>query len=248
MKHKALLRRFGVPEVILSEHPDRIMRIGDARPRMQRDDGGSEMEIVQGRVYIEGVITASARQMREYGYAAVSARDVRLQIEGQEDKSAQLEFRVNSVGGSLSEGASMTAEISDYEGTKLCYVTGMAASVATYVPMVCDRTAMAEQAEFFMHLPYAVFMGNYIEMRKKADTLEKTAKNVAAHYAKASGLSVDKVLEIMTEETYLSAQETVDRGFADEVRETVVPKGGNTQNRMQAPGEFFRQVADMGFM
>ena len=60
-------------------------------------------------------------------------------------------------------------------------------------------------------------MGNRHELRKQADEMEKIDGMLAEMTSKKSGKTVEDVLAIQDAESWYTAQEAVDEGFADEL-------------------------------
>lgn len=58
------------------------------------------------------------------------------------------------------------------------------------------------------------------DLKKAAENLEKVRNSVADIYAKKTGAAVADLLTLMSEESYLTAEEAVEWGFADAVDET----------------------------
>ena len=83
--------------------------------------------------------------------------------------------------------------------------------------MAGDRIEMAENAFLMMHAPWTVVMGNADELRAEANRLEKLTDSYIGTYASRRNLSADEVGELLADETWLSAAEAVEAGFADEV-------------------------------
>ncbi|WP_336206698.1 ATP-dependent Clp protease proteolytic subunit, partial [Leuconostoc suionicum] len=65
-----------------------------------------------------------------------------------------------------------------------------------------------------VHMPWTLSQGNAEEMRKTADTLEKTGDSIVDIYSERTGISPDDIRNIMNDETWLSAEEAVEQGWA----------------------------------
>ena len=94
-------------------------------------------------------------------------------------------------------------------------VDGFAASIASIIAMAGNRIEMGEGALMMIHDPMSGVMGNAAEMRKMADVLDKVGGSLADIYVNKTGLDKAKVLQMMSEETWLTAQEAVEMGFAN---------------------------------
>lgn len=70
-----------------------------------------------------------------------------------------------------------------------------------------------------IHNPWTMAVGNANELRKQADDLDQIAKASIATYLAKAGDKLDEgtLKELLDNETWLTAQEAVDYGLADEV-------------------------------
>jgi ATP-dependent Clp protease protease subunit len=59
--------------------------------------------------------------------------------------------------------------------------------------------------------------GNSDDLESAANALKASDRGIINAYKAKTGLSEDELLELMKNETYMSADEAVEKGFADEV-------------------------------
>lgn len=218
------------------------------RTVMQEDEDDNNDEIrVDGRIYVKGLITEDAEYYKRWGMAATSAGSILAQLN---EQSGDLEIWVNSIGGEVQEASAIAAELRAYEKGKLtAVISGLCASAATFIPIACSSTEIFEAAEFMIHLPRAGAYGEADYLRKVAANLDKTATQVAKIYGKKADKTVEEMLAIMREETYMGSDETLENGFADVIR-TMSPDDGDEgdgNSTMSAEDEVGRlfQIASM---
>ena len=98
-----------------------------------------------------------------------------------------------------------------------------------------------------IHQAQTLAAGNAEDLRASADLLEKVDNILVDSYVKATGQSREQIVEWMQAETWFSAQEAVDAGFADKIAESA-PKNMNSwnlsayANAPQAPQELSESV------
>lgn len=98
-----------------------------------------------------------------------------------------------------------------------------------------------------IHQAQTLAAGNAEDLRASADLLEKVDNILVDSYAKATGQSREQIVEWMQAETWFSAQEAVDAGFADKIAESA-PKNMKSwnlsayANAPQAPQELSESV------
>jgi ATP-dependent Clp protease protease subunit len=130
---------------------------------------------------------------------------------------ADVEVRINSPGGSVTEGQAIYNAFARHKGKVRMVIDSLAASMGSYIAMAGDEIEIAENAMLMVHNPWTLAMGDAAELRQTADVLEKFQSSSTEVYARRSGQKFDKVRELMDSETWLTAQEAVDLGFADSV-------------------------------
>jgi ATP-dependent protease ClpP protease subunit len=126
-----------------------------------------------------------------------------------------IQLYINSPGGSLFEGTAIYNLLKRQDVTVNVAIEGLAASAASVVAMAGDTIHMATGTQMMVHRAWAVIMGNAQDAREFADLLDKFDGQLAKLYASRTGQSEDKVMEMLTAETWLDGEEAVGLGFAD---------------------------------
>ena len=132
-----------------------------------------------------------------------------------------INLHINSPGGSVFEGIAIYNMLKQNPAKVNVYVDGLAASIASVIAMSGDAIFMPKNAMMMIHNPWTMAVGNADELRKQADDLDQITKaSVVTYLNKADGkLDENTLKELMDNETWLTAQEAVDYGLADEVME-----------------------------
>ena len=125
-----------------------------------------------------------------------------------------INLSINSGGGSVFDGIAIYNMLKSHKATVNVYIEGLAASIASVIAMAGDTITMRSGSMLMIHRPFTVLQGNAEEMRKTADTLEKMGDNIVDIYSGRTGISSDDIRNIMNEETWLSAEEAVEQGWA----------------------------------
>lgn len=154
----------------------------------------------------------------------VNASDFRDELNGLGDGITTINLHVNSPGGDVYEAIAIMNTLRQHEARVVTTVDGLAASSAGFIAVgASDELIMARNAEMMAHLPWAVTVGNAADMRSTADDLDRIGRNIASIFADRTGGDVAEWMNILTAETWWSAEEAVDAGIADRV--LAVPKG-----------------------
>ncbi|KAK0329192.1 hypothetical protein LTR94_037805, partial [Friedmanniomyces endolithicus] len=77
----------------------------------------------------------------------------------------QLTVRINSYGGSVTDGIAIHNALKRHKATVTTVVDGIAASIASLIAMAGDTVEMAENAQIMIHAPWGWNSGNSAAMR-----------------------------------------------------------------------------------
>lgn len=134
--------------------------------------------------------------------------------------SGPVTIRINSPGGDVFASRAMAQAIREYPDQVTAQVDGYAASAASFITSVADRTVMAPGAMLMIHKAWTVAWGNADDMTATASLLSKIDNTISATYTAAAekrGKEASDFLALMAAETWLTEQEAIDIGLADEV-------------------------------
>jgi ATP-dependent Clp protease protease subunit len=122
--------------------------------------------------------------------------------------------RINSGGGYIDDGVAIFNALSNHKGKVTVVVDAMAASSASIIAMAGEERVMRKGSMLMIHDPSTVVWGTAEDMSKAIKMLEKHAENLASIYADVTGEDVEDIRSDMKDETWLTADEAVERGFA----------------------------------
>jgi ATP-dependent protease ClpP protease subunit len=134
-------------------------------------------------------------------------------------KTDKLVVRINSPGGDVFEGFAIYEAFKGFDGHIEMRVDSLAASAASFIAMAGDEIIMGEAAYLMIHDPFSGVIGTAEDMRAEADLLEKIAGTIAELYVNKTGSNLKDVKKLMRAETWMTADEAIDLGFADRKRE-----------------------------
>lgn len=155
----------------------------------------------------------------DIGWWGMTAKDFEAALKPHKGKA--LSVSINSNGGDVFQGIAIYNMLKAHGGDVEVRVMGLAASIASVIAMAGKKIKMPENAYMMIHNPWSFAMGDSEEMRKSADVLDKISESLVTTYVARTGKSADDIKAIMAEETWLSAADAVEMGFADEMEPLV---------------------------
>lgn len=130
-----------------------------------------------------------------------------------------IDVRINSDGGDVFAGRTIYTLLQAHPATITVHVDGLAASIASLIAMVGEEIHMAEGAMMMVHNPWMMAMGDDREMERAADLLRTVKEQTRNTYASRTGQSPEFVQELMDAETWMTAEEALENGFATSIVE-----------------------------
>lgn len=159
---------------------------------------------------------------------------------------ANIALHINCPGGSVFDGQAIYTALKRHPATVTTYIDGVAASIASVVALAGDTVIMPNNAMMMIHDPWALALGNSTEMRKMADTLDKVAETILNVYDDRSTKTRDELAAAMAAETWLTAADAIEYGFADEVTSEMRIAASFDLSRFKHPPAAFADVATKG--
>ncbi len=153
----------------------------------------------------------------------VTSQSVLNRLKDLKDRE-EINVRINSPGGLAAEGVAIYNALFKHSretSTKInVHIDALAASAASVIAMSGDRIIMADNATMMIHEPFGMVIGTMDDMMKGAEILEKIGSGLINTYSKRTDNSKEDIKQMMAAETWFTAEEAVDKGFADEVLES----------------------------
>lgn len=131
-----------------------------------------------------------------------------------------LTVRINSCGGDCFTATAVYNGLRRHQSRKTVVVDGVAASAASVIAMAGDTIRMPENALLMVHRPYALVLGNASDMQAMVEALDRIEAGMVAAYRRSRQTEA-KIKALLAAETWMSAKEAVELGFADEVQDPV---------------------------
>lgn len=159
-----------------------------------------------------------------------------------------IKVHINSYGGEVKEGLAIYNALKDSKMKVTTICDGFACSAASVVFMAGDERIIKEASLLMIHNAWTFAQGDSNALRKQADDLEKITQASVNAYKSRATISEDEIKELMNNETWITAKEAVEYGFATKT-ETEDGRGvsqsvfGNIRGTLLKPGIAPAQMA-----
>lgn len=131
----------------------------------------------------------------------------------------ELTVRINSGGGSVFEGVGIYNQLKTHAAKVIIQIDALAASIASIIAMAGDEIVMAENALMMIHNPMGFTFGDAEAHAKTIELLDSIKETLVGTYTARTGQSTEEVTGWMNDETWMTATEALERGFADKLAE-----------------------------
>ena len=152
-----------------------------------------------------------------FGIGATCPADIMDAIEKSAAASESVDVKITTCyGGSVFAGSEIYAALKDYAGDVNIAIMGLAASAASIIAMA-GTCEMSPTAMLMVHRAAITTQGNYREMDTTSGMLQQIDKALSAAYTTKSGMAEEEALAMMDAESWLTAQQALEKGLIDKV-------------------------------
>lgn len=138
-----------------------------------------------------------------------------------EIKSEKIHVHINSGGGSAFDGIAICNLLKQHDAEIIVHIDGWAASAASIIAMAGDKIIMPSNTMMMIHQASTFEYGNADDFEKVAKDLRKIDTAIRQTYMNRFVGTEEELAELLKEETWLTADEALALGLADEVTEEI---------------------------
>lgn len=158
---------------------------------------------------------AEIRIYDEIWFLGITAEDFASQLD--EITAPKILVMLNSPGGDVFDGIAIYNALRSHSAEITTRVDGIAASIASVIAQAGDRRVMLSGSQMMIHEAWGLTIGSAKDMREYADLLDRQTDNIANVYARRADKDVADFRSLMEATTWMTAEEAVTNGLADEV-------------------------------
>lgn len=126
-------------------------------------------------------------------------------------------IRINSDGGNAFDGFYIHDALRNHPARITTRVDNMAASAASIIMMAGDDREIAENGWVMIHNTWGDAHGQAEDFERYAGLMRKMNGNAAEIYAARTGMSVEEIVKMMDDETWMKSKEALDGNFATRI-------------------------------
>lgn len=135
--------------------------------------------------------------------------------DGSPDEDVELDIASN--GGDVFAASEIYTLLKGYQGNVVVNIQGLAASAASVIAMAGDTVNISPTAQIMIHKAWEGVQGNADDLTHEASVMNGIDQSIASAYEAKTGMKQADVLQLMSQETWLTAQDAVDKHFADSI-------------------------------
>lgn len=133
------------------------------------------------------------------------------------DGADEVEVNINSNGGDVFAASEIYTLLSQHSDRVTVNIQGLAASAASVIAMAGDVVHISPTAQIMIHKAWTIADGNADDMAHTSEFLDGIDDSIMNAYVAKTGLDKSELSNMMAKETWLTANQAVDYGFADDV-------------------------------
>lgn len=183
---------------------DKLFRVVGAVPAAQALSGATAPAIIE--VYEE----IGKDWFTQEGIGAKEFAEALKEI----PESQPIVVAINSPGGNVYDGLAIYHMLKRRKDVT-CRIDGVAASIASVIAMAGTLIEMPANSLLMVHNPWTMAVGNADELRKVADDMDKHRDVMVGIYAERTGLTRERIQQLLDDETWLTGDEAAALGFCD---------------------------------
>ena len=128
---------------------------------------------------------------------------------------------INSPGGDMFDGIAIYNQLAAHPAEVSVEIIGLAASAASVIAMAGDKISIGAGAFFMIHKCWGVVVGNRHDFTDASALFAPFDDAMAGIYAARTGQKQADIAAMMDAETWISAAQSVEKGFAESVSSAV---------------------------
>ncbi|RRG06381.1 MAG: Clp protease ClpP [Lactobacillus sp.] len=128
-----------------------------------------------------------------------------------------VELQIASNGGDVFAASEIYTQLKSSTAKVSAVIQGLAASAASVIAVAADDVKISPTAQIMIHKAWSTMQGNAEDLAHESQVLNGIDQSIANAYEAKTGMSSGDLLNLMSKETWLGANDAVKYGFADSI-------------------------------
>ena len=151
-----------------------------------------------------------------FGLDSFAPKDLAKALSNDDDDD-DIVVNISSNGGDVVAANEIYTVLKSSNKNVVVNIQGLAASAASVIAMSGNVVNISPVAQIMIHKAWTQSAGNSDDLEHEAKVLDGVDRSIAAAYELKTGMAQTDLLQLMSNETWLTAQDAVDKGFADSI-------------------------------
>lgn len=150
-----------------------------------------------------------------FGLDCYTPKDLSQSLSSADDEDITVNIASN--GGDVFAASEIYSVLKGVSQNVTVNIQGLAASAASVIAMAGDTVNISPTAQIMIHKAMSGVQGNADDLDHEAQVLNGIDQSIANAYELKTGMSQTDIIQLMSNETWMTAQDAVDKGFADNI-------------------------------
>lgn len=178
----------------------------------------------------------------DIGFWGITAADFKKELNSY-GKLNEIELSINSYGGEVYDGFAIYNDLKETGANITVTIKGIAASIASYIAMAGNKIKIHKNAMIMIHNPSVCMCGGSDSLRREATVLDNMKdSSIKAYKTHAKNLTDIEISEMMDKTTYLTAENALDKGFVDEILDSIEVEEPETNSEIAIPLNYRKKI------
>jgi ATP-dependent protease ClpP protease subunit len=181
-----------------------------------KEDNDEIVEVIDNNIYFYSDVTTKScytliKSLREL--------DIKLQVTTLKSdvKDTHINLHIHSYGGDLFGAFAVIDKIINLKTPVHSYISGIAASAATIISVVCKKRFIYKHSYMLIHELSSCFWGKFSEIEEDFENNKKFMQDIKQIYKDHSNVNRRKLNDILKHDVWWDAKTCLDVGLVDEI-------------------------------
>ena len=181
-----------------------------------KEDSDEIVEVIDNNIYFYSDVTTKSCYTL---IKSLKNLDIKLQVTTLKSdiKDTHINLHIHSYGGDLFGAFAVIDQITNLKTPVHSYISGIAASAATIISVVCHKRYIYKHSYMLIHELSSCFWGKFSEIEEDFENNKKFMQDIKQIYKDHSNVNRRKLNDILKHDVWWDAKTCLDVGLVDEI-------------------------------